>query len=115
MGDLYQRTLDRSNLLKSNGFNVVGQWECQWLKSIQYTKNNFSEIGPLTPRNAYFGKEAVYWWGVYVCVSIRYGGTIFSFSSGGRVETFKLYKKVDGIKEKIRYVDIVSLYPTVSF
>ena len=57
MGDLYQRTLDRSNLSNLNGYNVVEQWECQWLKSVQYTENDFSEIVPLNPRNAYFGKE----------------------------------------------------------
>ena len=60
MGELNQRTLDRSNLLRSNGYNVVEQWECEWLKSSIYKvekkkKTDILEMEPLIPRNAYFG------------------------------------------------------------
>ena len=60
MGDLYQRRVDRCNLLKSNGYNVIQQWECEWLKSPLYKKADLLDIGPLNLRNAYYGGHIVW-------------------------------------------------------
>jgi G:T-mismatch repair DNA endonuclease (very short patch repair protein) len=35
LGDLYQRTQDRIQYIKDQGYNVVEMWECQWLTSIK--------------------------------------------------------------------------------
>jgi hypothetical protein len=33
--DLYQRTRDKIQYIKDQGYNVVEMWECQWLASIK--------------------------------------------------------------------------------
>jgi hypothetical protein len=88
MGELYQATIDRTALLKNNGYKVVEIWECEWKKSPLYKKyKNPDIIEPLNVKDAFFG---------------------------GRTECFKLKREVTG-DEKIRYIDVVSLYPTVQY
>ena len=35
LSDLYQRTRDKIQYIKDQGYNVVEMWECQWLASIK--------------------------------------------------------------------------------
>ena len=35
LDDLYQRTQDKIQYIKDQGYNVVEMWECQWLASIK--------------------------------------------------------------------------------
>jgi hypothetical protein len=92
MGDLYQKTKDRTEQLEMAGYTVVEMWECMWKKSTEYRQSkqviNAQITDPLNPRDAFFG---------------------------GRTEAFKLKKSVDGVKEKIKYIDVCSLYPTVMY
>ncbi|XP_065213964.1 uncharacterized protein LOC135841092 [Planococcus citri] len=93
MGDLYQKAMDRTEQLRLAGFTVIEMWQCKWLKSTEYRNYKASNItqqitNPLNPRDAFFG---------------------------GRTEVFKLKKAVDGVNEKINYIDVCSLYPTVMY
>ena len=87
MGDLYQKTEERSKQIINAGYTLIEMWECQWLKSKEYkniikTCNNIVE--PLNARDAFYG---------------------------GRTNASKLK-----VKNKIlRYVDVCSLYPTVQY
>lgn len=83
MGDLYNKTRERTEKMRRTGYNVIEMWECDWL--LQYKKMDKAHvIEPLKPRDAFFG---------------------------GRTNGSKL--KVSG--KKLRYIDVVSLYPTVMF
>ena len=92
MGDLYQKTVERTEQLQRAGYTVVEMWECKWKKTREYSKNRYlinnQVIEPLNPRDAFFG---------------------------GRTEVFKLKKTADGIDGKIKYIDVCSLYPTVMY
>ncbi|XP_072400380.1 uncharacterized protein [Diabrotica undecimpunctata] len=81
MGDLYEKTMRRSNQLRDAGYNLVEMWECEWIKEC---KNMPQIVEPLNPRNAFYG---------------------------GRTNATKLM--VYG--KKLRYIDVVSLYPTVQY
>jgi hypothetical protein len=59
MGELYQRTKDRADFLRSQGYNVVEQWECLWKASTYYKKKDLSGLGPLDPRDGYFGRYSI--------------------------------------------------------
>lgn len=88
MGDLYEKTKERSNQIKEAGYNLVEMWECEWTKSPQYKNSEkVNVIEPLNPRDAFFG---------------------------GRTNAFKLLAKSTK-KKKIRYIDVCSLYPTVQY
>ena len=88
MGDLNEKTKQRSNQIKEAGYNLVEMWECKWTKSTEYKNSEKPEIvEPLNPRDAFFG---------------------------GRTNTFKLWTK-SSKKKKIKYIDVCSLYPTVQF
>ena len=89
MGDLYEKTVKRTELLREAGFNVIEMWQCRFVKSKMYKnyKNSVNFEEPLNPRDAYFG---------------------------GRTEVFKL-KATSNSSHKIKYVDVCSLYPTVMY
>ena len=84
METLRKRTNEKKNKKIINaGFNLVETWECEIEK--EFTKEKIEIVGPLNPRDAFFG---------------------------GRTNITKLtynFKK----DEKGKYVDFVSLYPTV--
>ncbi|KAE9530087.1 hypothetical protein AGLY_011549 [Aphis glycines] len=85
MEDLYQKTIDRSTTIKNAGYNLVEQWECDWINSTTYKKMRKADIvEPINPRDAFFG---------------------------GRTNATKLRVK----NTKIRYIDVCSLYPTVNY
>ena len=88
-----KKTLERSNKIKEAGYNLIEIWECKWNRSEEYEKMRKQKqlpeiIQPLNPTDAFFG---------------------------GRTNTIKLRAKADGIRTKIRYIDVCSLYPTVQF
>ena len=58
MGELYQRTLARTEFIRSEGYTVTEMWECMWKKSVEFQtmKNNFLDMGPLIPKDAYQGR-----------------------------------------------------------
>jgi G:T-mismatch repair DNA endonuclease (very short patch repair protein) len=91
MGDLHEQTKTKNKKITDLGYNLVEMFECD-LKNDntfkKWSKNTKVDIvTPLNPRDAFFG---------------------------GRTNISKLkYDFKDG--EKGRYVDFVSLYPTVQF
>jgi len=88
MGDLYEKTKERSNQIREARYNLVEMWECKWIKSPEYKNSEkLGIIEPLNPRDAFFG---------------------------GRTNTFKLWAKSNK-KKKIKYIDVCSLYPTVQY
>ncbi|KAL4101205.1 hypothetical protein QTP88_021225 [Uroleucon formosanum] len=85
MEDLYQKTIDRSTTIKNAGYNLVEQWECDWINSTTYNKMKKADIAePINPRDAFFG---------------------------GKTNATKLREK----NTKMRYIDVCSLYPTVNY
>jgi len=85
MDDLYQKTIERSTIIKNAGYNLIEQWECDWINSNIYKKMEKADIAdPINPRDAFFG---------------------------GRTNATKLRVK----NKKMRYIDICSLYPTVNY
>jgi hypothetical protein len=91
MKDLYRETCEREKFLKSLGYKVESIWECDFHKikesdsKIQKYLLNCEITEPLKPREAFFG---------------------------GRCGASKLYHLVLQ-NEKIRYLDVCSLYPWV--
>ncbi|KAG5880700.1 hypothetical protein JTB14_024272 [Gonioctena quinquepunctata] len=89
----YERTIFKTNHLRSLGYEVVEKWECDFRKELQsnqeivsYTENHpMISYTPLDPRQAFMG---------------------------GRTGNTKSYYKVKS-GEKIKYVDVCSLYPWV--
>ncbi|VDO12277.1 unnamed protein product [Brugia timori] len=91
MEDLLQKTVDRTKQLERDGYKVVEEWECRWVKTKAYKKldKETEIVEPLNPRDALFG---------------------------GRTEVFKLkyvLDKSNASMKKPEYGDVVSLYPTV--
>ena len=91
MGELNKRTLAKNAKIRELGFNLVTIYECELNKDAEFKKwsseNTLEFVGPLDPRDAFFG---------------------------GRTNVSKLkYDFKEG--EKGRYVDFVSIYPTVQF
>ena len=88
-GHVYATTMRIFEDIKNAGYNLEVMWECEWqrLKKKENTSSNVDLYKrlPLNPRDAYYG---------------------------GRTNAVSLYKKVTGT-EKIFYIDVVSMYPTV--
>jgi len=36
--DLYPKTIERSTTIRNAGYNLVEQWECDWMNSTTYKK-----------------------------------------------------------------------------
>jgi len=85
MGDLYQKTTERSKQIIGAGYTPIEMWECQWLKTkTKKYKNSDNIVELLNPRDAFYG---------------------------GRTNASKL--KVEN--KILRYIDVCSLYPTVQY
>ena len=91
MTELQRTTALKNEKIKGLGYNLVEVYECDIQKDnafIKYCKtNNVDIVMPLNPRDAFFG---------------------------GRTNVTKLTYDFNPV-EKGRYVDFVSLYPTVNF
>ena len=90
MKELFEKTQKRTNELKIN-YNVVELWECDFKRNRnlkEFKKSwNREVVTPLNPREAFYG---------------------------GRTNASKLLYKCKN-NQKIRYIDVCSLYPTVQF
>ena len=89
MAELNKRTIAKNKKIEDHGYNLVSVYECDLFKDFtKWFKSNPTEfVGPLNPRDAFFG---------------------------GRTNGTKLkYDFKEG--ERGRYVDFNSLYPTVMF
>ena len=88
-GQVYASTLRILEDIKNAGYQLEVMWECEWKKTknkqkLQSNTELYKRL-PLNPRDAYYG---------------------------GRTNAVSLYKKcVD--EERIHYIDVVSMYPTV--
>lgn len=94
MQELYEATLAKTALLRAMGYTVMEMWECDWDRKVKNDAvlgkfvSQLEIVEPLNPRDAFFG---------------------------GRTNTATLYHKVDeSIGEKIKYVDVTSMYPWVN-
>ena len=88
MGFVYKQTLERDEFIKSQGYNLVTIWECDWQdqkkgSAIQHFLKDHLVTSRLEPRDAFFG---------------------------GRTNATQLYRTV-GEGERIKYIDFTSLYP----
>lgn len=89
---VYQRTMLRLDEIRQKGYNVVQMWECHFDR-LMHSNKELSDFAkqcdtstPLNIRDAF---------------------------AGGRVEPFRLFHDVkEG--EKVRYLDVTSLYPFIT-
>lgn len=94
--DAYKHCLDRSDIVRNEGYELEEIWECDYEeqlrkdKEMKYFIDQLADpdprTGPLIPQEAFYG---------------------------GRTNATKLYHKVSGT-DKIRYIDVCSLYPWVN-
>ena len=89
----YSKTLERENILKQNGYNIISMWECSFVESKEQME--LEDRKSLETQ----GKES----------KLNVRDALF----GGRTEGFKSYVKC-GENQKIVAYDVVSLYPTVN-
>ncbi|XP_074648785.1 uncharacterized protein LOC141904126 [Tubulanus polymorphus] len=91
-GELYQATLEKTSKIRALGYNLVEFWEHEY-RDLVKENHAFADfvkksdiLDPLQPRDAFFG---------------------------GRTNAIKIYRQAEG-EEKIKYIDICSLYPYVN-
>ena len=91
MDDLYQRTMQHSERLRSNGYTLIEKWECEFREEIKHNPvlaeiyESFQPYEALVPSDAFFG---------------------------GRVNAIRLFDEPKP-HEQLRYVDFTSLYPYI--
>ncbi|XP_023017938.1 uncharacterized protein [Leptinotarsa decemlineata] len=89
----YERTVAKNDRIRELGYELIEKWECEFLKEcdgnlemIEFLKNNsLLKNSPLNPRDSFYGGR-----------------------TGNTVEYYKVEKE-----EKIKYLDVCSLYPWV--
>ncbi|KAJ8951329.1 hypothetical protein NQ317_017624 [Molorchus minor] len=89
----YQNTIAKTERLRNAGFSVIEKWECVFRREMdtntdikQYVENHPLLVNlPINPRDAFYG---------------------------GRTDATKLYYEVKP-GEKIKYIDVCSLYPYI--
>ncbi|XP_072380511.1 uncharacterized protein [Diabrotica undecimpunctata] len=91
MENRYDRTAAKNQYLKSLGYEVVEIWECAFRKTMTAEIKSFTENHPLMRTQPINARDALY------------GGR-----TGNTVEYYKAQEN-----EKIKYVDVCSLYPWV--
>ena len=92
--EVYETTLKKQETLRNHGYDVKIMWECDWDREVKTNPdlcqflNTLEIVDPLQPRDAFFG---------------------------GRTNAVKLHHEVDEASgEKIKYIDVTSLYPWVN-
>jgi len=55
MNDLYQKTIERSTIIKNAGYNLIEQLECDWINSNYKKMEKYDISEPIKPRDAFFG------------------------------------------------------------
>lgn len=92
MAEVFQRMMDKEQYLKSLGYWVVTKWQCQLQRELDDNpamKQFFDDIRQID--DPIMGQDGFY---------------------SGRTSSIKLYHKCDE-GERIRYIDVCSLYPWV--
>jgi hypothetical protein len=90
--EIHEYTIKKEEALRSQGFQVISIWECEWDKEVKENEDlksfleDFEIVEPLKPREAFYG---------------------------GRTNAVKLHHVAQG-NEKIKYIDVTSLYPWVN-
>ena len=87
----YNRTMERKRLLELSGYTVDTMWECE-RNTLKNTLSNKAEIEDKAQKQNIRTRDAL---------------------CGGRTEAFKSYVKCNK-HQKIFYLDVCSLYPTVN-
>ena len=94
MQEVYESLLRKHDLLKQHGYDLKVVWECEWDLQVKTHPDlapflqTLKLVDPLDPRDAFFG---------------------------GRTNAVKLHHEVDPTRgEKIKYIDVTSLYPWVN-
>ena len=94
MQEVYESMLRKHDLLKQHGYDLKVVWECEWDLQVKTHPDlapflqTLKLVNPLDPRDAFFG---------------------------GRTNAVKLHHEVDPARgEKIKYIDVTSLYPWVN-
>ena len=92
--EVYEATLMKQEALRQRGCVVKIMWECDWDQEVktnpelQRFLDTLEMVEPLQPRNAFFG---------------------------GRTKAVKLHHVAERrVNEKIKYIDVTSLYPWVN-
>ena len=92
--EVYEATLMKQEALRQRGCDVKIMWECDWDQDVKTNPelrqflDTLELVEPLQPRNAFFG---------------------------GRTNAVKLHHVADRrVGEKIKYIDVTSLYPWVN-
>jgi len=90
---VHEHTKEKIKTLRDHGYRVIEKWECEWEHDIKtdpdlkhFLEVDYENVEPLQPRDAFFG---------------------------GRTNAVKLHHRVTG-PEKIKYMDVTSLYPWVN-
>ena len=84
MSTAYGETLTREDYIRGKGYTLVSKWECDWVKEAPALDQEV--LYTVEPRDAFFG---------------------------GRTNAICL-KRAVGPGEKIRYIDVCSLYPYIN-
>ena len=94
LDEVHESTLNKQETLRQRGYNVKFMWECDWDQEVKTNAelrqflDTFEIVDPLQPRNAFFG---------------------------GRTNAVKLHHMAERrLGEKIKYIDVTSLYPWVN-
>lgn len=92
LNNRFERTVNKIDMLRNRGYEVIEKWECHFREEIKelpeindLKKNPIFLNSPLNPREAFYG---------------------------GRTENIRAYYKIQS-NEKIKYIDVCSLYPWV--
>ena len=138
MGELNNKTIEISNKIKNARYNLIEMYECEWEKMLIYSRETIKKLEnkqnkslsqifkyemakalidhldnidieyykPLNPRDALYGGRT---------------GAVKLYCKIGNMEfDKKSHKKAchlskEEVKQKIKYIDINSLYPSVNF
>ncbi|XP_013411740.1 uncharacterized protein LOC106174630 [Lingula anatina] len=92
MGELLERTVDKKHALQSLGFNYIEVWECEFDRVIREDAGVKEIVDSVNVVDCIDPREAFY---------------------GGRTNAVKLFCQADQ-GQKIRYIDVCSLYPYVN-
>ena len=94
LDEVHEATLKKQETLRQRGYDVKIMWECEWdfevktHEALRQFLDTFEIVDPLQPRNAFFG---------------------------GRTNAVKLHHMAERrLGEKIKYIDVTSLYPWVN-
>jgi hypothetical protein len=86
LAERYEQTMARIEQLKSAGYTVKVQWECEFEDADDLRAHPIVRHAPLNTRDALYG---------------------------GRTEAMRLHYKIKEDEETVQYCDVMSLYPFI--